>query len=192
MASRIMHISIATKVCAKLELDKNRFLLGSIAPDAHLPSKQFKMISHFANKGNGPDGRAFLDKYINCLNDSFYLGYYCHLVADKLWFGKYYTNYSKSHRNHYRDYDRLTRILIKYYKLENNVSFFDDFSIQEIDKGVFRGIFNELKNDFSFDKEMAADHLEIFKIEDIKYYIKEATELSVNRIKVILNADSIR
>lgn len=188
MASRIMHISIATKVCSKLELDKNRFLLGSIAPDAHLPSKQFKLISHFASKGNGPDGRAFLDKYKNYLNDSFYLGYYCHLVADNLWFGKYYKNCSKSNRNHYKDYDRLSSILSKYYKLENNVSFFNDFSIKEIDKDVFRCIFNELKNDFSFDKERATNHLEIFKFEDIKNYIEEATKLSVNSIKAIISA----
>ncbi|WP_088225202.1 zinc dependent phospholipase C family protein [Desulfosporosinus sp. FKB] len=187
MGSRIMHISIATKVCAKVELNKNRFLLGSIAPDAYLPSKQFKMISHFANKGNGPsiDSNAFLDKYNNCLNDSFYLGYYCHLLSDKLWFSKYHKK-MQTNRNHYEDYNRLTNILIRYYKLENNFSFFDDFFIQEIDMNVFRNIFEELKNDFILEKEITANLLEMFEVEDIKNYIEEAVKLSVNSIEAIL------
>lgn len=181
-----MHISIATKVCTKVELNKNRFLLGSIAPDAYLPSKQFKMISHFAYKGNGPniDGNAFLDKYKNYLNDSFYLGYYCHLLSDKLWFSEYFKKL-QSNRHHYEDYDRLSSILIRYYKLENNVSFFDNFYIEEIEMNVFRHIFDKLKNDFILEKEITANPLEIFEIEDIQTYIEEAVKLSVNSIKTI-------
>lgn len=108
MASTIHHLSVAQLYYENYltnynEEEKNRFLLGSIAPDWSAekgkvngkPQKE-RRLSHFIDaeakddkldlKLSTPNINKFKEKYGDKLNDPFTLGYYVHLLTDKFWF----------------------------------------------------------------------------------------------------------
>ena len=98
MASAIIHMCIAKKANEILKRNEKEFLLGSIAPDISRQLGETKVKSHFLKKeeNNVPDIDCFLEKYKNTLKDNtFNLGYYCHLFADMIWFAIFIPKYCK-------------------------------------------------------------------------------------------------
>ena len=91
MASSMIHLTIANELNKKLNRDKSKLLIGSIAPDLSKLVGDDKTRSHFLIDGTEdlPDLDKFLKKYGYFLNDDFVLGYYIHLYTDYLWF-KYF------------------------------------------------------------------------------------------------------
>lgn len=95
MASWIIHLRIAEKLAEKYDVDTEKFIGGSIAPDCGKklgdgifspPTK----ITHFTSEGKGKcDYNGFAQKYMKTVTDygkfSFYLGYFAHLMTDVLW-----------------------------------------------------------------------------------------------------------
>lgn len=99
MAQRTIHVLFGTLLSDKIELyDKNRFLIGSILPDAYIDPSDRK-VAHFIK--NLPDENClyfdfqdFFEKYdLKVRNDDLYLGYYAHLVEDA--FYRYFLYYEK-------------------------------------------------------------------------------------------------
>lgn len=93
MASSMIHIAVASELNKKLNRDKSKLLIGTIAPDISKLIGESKRITHFVNdeteSDSVPDLDLFLKKYKNKINDDFVLGYYIHLFTDYLWF-KYF------------------------------------------------------------------------------------------------------
>ena len=103
MASVMHHIAIGQLYYEKYlsnytEIEKNRFLLGTIAADCGKDKnlEQNRMKTHFVeNKVIDekidlsifvPNIELFIEKYGENLNDPFVLGYLVHLITDKFWF----------------------------------------------------------------------------------------------------------
>jgi len=103
MASWIVHLRVAEKVLNEVEgLDREKFGLGSVAPDSGIPDEKWEKfdppaeILHFHPPGKVPGDGARrcndLDFYKNHLREiewsgdevgrfSFYLGYFFHLIV---------------------------------------------------------------------------------------------------------------
>lgn len=87
MASAVIHLAVANEINKKLNKDKSKILIGSIAPDIAKLVGEKKYKSHFITTNDDiPNIDLFLDKYKNNLNDDFVLGYFIHLYTDYLWF----------------------------------------------------------------------------------------------------------
>lgn len=85
MAQRTIHYLFGELISRQIELtDKQRFLLGSIMPDAIEPCDRDK--SHFKVRTDAYvfyDFDAYRNQYLELiLQDDLYLGYYMHLVED--------------------------------------------------------------------------------------------------------------
>jgi hypothetical protein len=200
MASRIMHICIGEILCSKFHLDRNRFLLGNIAPDAYI-SREYKSVSHFAlNTPNDEtkhylDTRAFLEKYKESIDDDFFLGYYCHLLSDEIFQGSIFNKYVKPYEREeqglilskcYQDLGILNGILIRNYNIENNFSFSDNFQMNEICKNSFKNLFASLLNDFMFEDLVETGSLQVYKYDDIVSFLNEAVDVCTSKLNRIL------
>lgn len=88
MASAIIHMAIAKELENKLDIEnKKEYYLGSIAPDIAKQIGMNKSISHFSKnmKDNIPNINLFVKRYPTFKYNSFSLGYFVHLYADKIW-----------------------------------------------------------------------------------------------------------
>lgn len=96
MGSHLMHLVIANEVLAHLtDVDRTAFLLGNLAPDA-TTSKQ--NTHYYAGRHEDMTRRLDLNQYwMDSVdeNQSFRLGYYCHLVADEIWLQGFYKSWLK-------------------------------------------------------------------------------------------------
>lgn len=96
MGSHLMHLVIGNEVLAHLtDVDRTAFLLGNLAPDA-TTSKQ--NTHYYAGRHEDMTRRLDLEQYwVDSVdeNQSFRLGYYCHLVADEIWLQGFYKAWLK-------------------------------------------------------------------------------------------------
>ena len=129
MGSRLMHLAIAASVRNELPgVDRNRFLLGSLLPDAAFDGNSRSHWKIYLSDGQKRtyDLRGFRALFSEQLkSDPLYLGYYLHLVQD-LMFRRfvYYThrwdpypagNVERLHR----DYALLNPYIVEKYRLES-------------------------------------------------------------------------
>jgi len=96
-----MHIYISQKVQKELNLS-NKFLAGAILPDMIKIMTKSKDITHYIKeyeRGDKiiklPDLENFLQDNKEKLNDEVTLGYYAHLIEDKIWFDEYIGSFAK-------------------------------------------------------------------------------------------------
>lgn len=135
MASAIIHLCVAKKVNAYLELDERIFSLGAIAPDIAKQVGESKNKSHFLDEDESeevpPHYERFIKKYKNDLDKPFELGYLVHLMTDFYWFKDYIPkmidDYLSDEKNAkytalkniiYNDYTSLNQDLIDKYMLD--------------------------------------------------------------------------
>ena len=88
MASAIIHLAIAKKVNEKIKVEnKKDYYLGSIAPDISKQIGESREKSHFLinTKKEMPNIELFKKRYPTFMYNSFDLGYFIHLYADKYW-----------------------------------------------------------------------------------------------------------
>ena len=102
MGTWISHLRIADKLLDRLtEVDSTAFIFGSLAPDSGVPNDDWseydppKQITHFLVNGPGENNIHDLDFFRQYLQNcdrkaepeiySFRLGYFFHLVCDRLW-----------------------------------------------------------------------------------------------------------
>ncbi|MBO4653562.1 MAG: hypothetical protein J5649_09635 [Lachnospiraceae bacterium] len=84
MASSIMHVAISEGVLREFpELERNRFLLGSIYPDAAGPGRGHRKINVCDETKKTYDLPGFRAQFAEQLRtDPLYLGFYLHLIQD--------------------------------------------------------------------------------------------------------------
>lgn len=104
MASWIIHLRVAQGIYERMPaLDRAAFVMGSIAPDSGVPNQDWSAytpdaaLSHFRtideNGIKAVHEERFVQQYLKSdqlagytlSQTSFYLGYYAHLLTDKLW-----------------------------------------------------------------------------------------------------------
>lgn len=117
MSSLKMHIAISKKVKEELQLG-DLFLVGSILPDVLKLILHERKLSHFEI-----DQNIDLNKFL-LLQDNFneiVLGYYAHLIEDKIWFELYMNRYRKleiySDDRLYNDYAFIDNYMYKKLKI---------------------------------------------------------------------------
>lgn len=182
MGSRIMHYSMA-KVLANKHGYNQKFLLGSIAPDVNKNSKTPKALTHFIHGKRNICPEFFFEEYGPNLTQ-FQLGYYLHLLGDKLWletvFKKYILNnksYPKAEllEKYYADFTVLNHDLILRYSLsEPNLSFPIVTNVKEIEDTDLPLLVAEFKSDFTVVKN---ESLKVFNKNDIYQYINDGIKL---------------
>ncbi len=97
MASWMVHFRIADALLDEIGGNTEQFIVGNIGPDCGEPNEDWSLftppteVSHWnpdKNKG-GIRSDAFFDAYLRDKKadsgHSFYVGYYVHLLTDKLW-----------------------------------------------------------------------------------------------------------
>ncbi len=134
MAQRTIHMLFATLLADRMALlDKNRFLMGSILPDAYIEPTDRK-VSHFIKYIPDEnclyfDFRNFYERFqTEIMNDDLYLGYYAHLVEDA--FYRYFLYYEKRFMEKikryeldilHKDYRVLNAYIVKRYTLPSRL-----------------------------------------------------------------------
>lgn len=104
MASIIAHICISNMVKEELRLS-DKFLVGSVIPDLKKIEGIDENITHYLKYQISDDGNVMhlpnLEKFIEAntfkLLDFKTLGYYSHLIEDKIWFEQFIGKYIKWH-----------------------------------------------------------------------------------------------
>ena len=197
MASAVIHLCVANEINKAIKKDKNKILIGSIAPDISKQIGETKTKSHFLNgKNDIPNIDEFLKKYKNYLNDDFVLGYYIHLYTDYLWF-----NYFTPEIMHkgiikkldgtkvkcvdnmiglyiYNDYTNLNKDLIDFYNLDLEIFYNEvpkiDSIIEEIPMDKIHIIVDKMGIVIANSKETKPF---VIDMPSIKQFIKVSTEL---------------
>ena len=203
MASSMIHIAVANEVNKKLNRDRSKLLIGSIAPDIGKLVGLEKIVTHFGdNNDNIPNLDKFLDKYKDNLNDDFVLGYYIHLITDYLWFKYFVTEIDSDglitkldgtkvkcvdnmlYIYMYNDYTNLNIKLIEEYDLDLKI-FYDE--IPELEN-----IIKEIPMDkISVIVDKAGEIIEnskkrkeyLFNIDNIKTFVTTSTDLILSNLK---------
>lgn len=106
MSSSMIHYCIAIKILEMIKLDRNLFILGNLAPDAHTDSRRGRLKSHFQEKNTDLSNISkFKEKYMYGEYDDFVLGYYCHLISDTI----SYTNFNFQYLKGVSDEEKTAR-----------------------------------------------------------------------------------
>ena len=206
MASAVIHLAVANEINKKINRDKSKLLIGSIAPDISKIVGDTKEKSHFLDNLDTsiPNLEKFLDKYKNKLNDDFVMGYYIHLYTDYLWFKYFVTEIIENDRITKKDGTivRLNGEMASLYIYNDytnlNVQLLDEY---DMDLKIFYNevpkldnIINEIpmdKIDLLMDKivliiaNTKVNKSFIFDISDIKKFISTSTELILAEINKI-------
>ena len=162
MAQRLIHYLLGEIFLEEIELkNKERFLLGSIIPDAYMNLKD-RDKTHFANRTEETTYfdfnlfRELFDRQID--EDDLYLGYYMHLVEDV-----FYRQFI--HRDEFRvpksqeeismlhnDYHILNSYIVSKYNCQNILQGkinLDSEKIMEIAEFRIEGFLKDFAGDFS-------------------------------------------
>lgn len=99
MSSIIMHLYISHKVGQDLNLS-NKFSAGAVLPDLIKIKTKKRDETHYVEASKNapkrlPNLERFLEENKSKLNDEVILGYYAHLIEDKIWFDKYIEKFAK-------------------------------------------------------------------------------------------------
>ncbi len=104
MSSIIFHLCMSKVLNEQNNFSKN-FLAGAIAPDIYKKYVKNRDETHYIQvyKKNGTIQRLpNIDKFFKEYegeHDSYFYGYLCHLIQDKIWFSKYIPRYALKYDN---------------------------------------------------------------------------------------------
>jgi len=174
LAQRTIHYLFGEIFSKQIKIkDKNRFLLGSIMPDAYLVLSD-RDSTHYKTKLANQvffDFNKFREQYHNFIfTDDLYLGYYMHLVEDAFYRQYIYNGNFRMPDSQeevavlHNDYHILNSYIVNKYNIQNVFDKFVDLKHEPIcEIAIFR--INE------FLKEMSYDFTEQAKGET--YFLKE-------------------
>lgn len=207
MSSIILHLCIGNEVKKRLNLS-DKFIYGALLPDILRMSGIQRNETHYITKYiDGVFEVPDLEKYLNenlkdIKENDVKLGYYAHLLQDKIWYNHYVIDYVsvdkddnskikflndgkiyelKDYTSHmYNDFSRLDMYIIEKYNVhiekikEKLLKFTEDSNIQRIiDESLSEKVYVK-KGDGFFLNESGADK-----------YIDECVEETVKAIKEI-------
>lgn len=202
MASRILHYVIATEIAGRLSIDDmDRFIIGSLLPDASQHEDDSYAIAHFGEK-HGINCELFEGKYQEeILTDSLYLGYLCHLIADKIWFKRITDKFVRIHpkkdriayiQKGYEDFQKLNSLLIEEYALSCPTLEFakldtQEIEIQEIRQELVAQVSDAFQEDFNACKKYDNYEFAVYPYEAVRKFISEAVAVCVKEINALRN-----
>ena len=203
MASRVMHLAIASQLEKELELENtNRFRVGQILPDAVISADKKEVNTHFENFITCENGqRKFYDfgefykMFKDRINeDNLYLGYYFHLIEDSLFrkFLYYDLNLISLRGNKefinllYQDYHMLNGYLAEKYNLKKALIVPEHFSKEEINS-IYHFEINEFLTDTQEDlqEQIKGEEKHFTKVVADRY-IMECTQICKDEYKALL------
>lgn len=205
MASRMLHYILAIEIAKNVMLnDMNRFVVGTLIPDASSHNDDSYDIAHFEDiiKGNdnirkGINWTLFENKYKKELEeDPLYMGYLCHLIADAIWFkritDKYIRIYPKNDRMRcikkgYEDFQKLNALLIEEYGISCPLLQAPSIDIEEINTSLVDELIYKLRKDFEVHTQCNKSELEVYSYEAIIEFIHESVEMCVKEINALRN-----
>ena len=199
MASNMIHYVISKKVAEQAKIaDLERFLLGAVvAPDASSHADGSYDEAHFQGWSQdkslkGIDFNRFADKYGERFEeDSFYIGYWCHLMEDALWFHdvvnryvRIYTGEVKKayYQKGYKDYERLNYLLLQEYGLQSFAFINRTVLVEEVRRDLLISVIESMKGYFEA-VPCKKEELELYTWEVITAYIDKSVQFCTEEIK---------
>lgn len=199
MPSRLIHYLIAEEIAkTNKQFNRDRFVYGVLLPDLSMHEDGSYDRAHYGenlieNKIRGINWIKFNDKYHHrMICDSLYLGYYCHLIMDALWFSKIvdkfigihpYAERKTYYQKSYEDYKILNYLLSKEYSLQYHIPMIDNIDIEEVNLSLRNTYFEELKEDITNPSIADKKDLKLYPYDVIIDYIKQARELCINELE---------
>lgn len=195
MASSMIHIAVANEINKKVNRDKSKLLIGTIAPDISKLIGEDKVKSHFLddNPLEIPRLDWFLVRYKDYLSDDFVLGYYIHLYVDYLWF-KYFMTEVHDANDYITKIDgtkvKVTEDMFRYYLYNDytniNIELIDKYNL---DLKIF---YNEIPDIKPIIKEIPMDKLDVIinKTSEIIENTKKNKDMMFNMENVIRFIDT--
>ena len=213
MGSLMMHYCILNELNKKLELNKNRFLMGMLSTDICHLIKEPKNKSHFMivdeSKLRQVNYYDFYKKYRSQFDDSFFLGYFCHLISDDIWHYERVpmainkltpAEKSIAKVKLVQDLRKLNPIIVNEFELENTVHLIEELEIFEVIKKVkvdevnielLPDMLTQLNQHFEANKEKQDEPLELLCIDEVNNYINKAVEVCYDRLSQVINAGGL-
>ena len=193
MPSPVIHYCIANKILQIINLDRNLFIMGNFAPDAHNETSEGRCKSHFQKRNTDlSDIDAFKNKYMMGEFNDFVLGYYCHLVADTMSFNNFNRQYlqgqseeekSKRIKICYHDYFVLNSKLISHYQFtKENICLPEFLCIKEIQAERLSLIISEFQQNFHH-----TNTEEILSILNFEFVLDEINDIAEKCVVDIRN-----
>lgn len=201
MASIMIHICVAKKVNEYLKLPEKKLYLGTLAPDLSKELQDNRKVSHFY-KENTIALNKFIDKYKYKLWDPYIMGYFIHLVTDKVWEEEFVPKFIKNdniklqqggmsissidiiNKLIYEDATNLASVLMD--KYEPKLSLFYDeielpkITVDEIDTSKLNILINKMSTIIANNKQ---EKTLIFNWEDVIEFIETTSIYIINYIK---------
>lgn len=201
MASTIIHYAISKIISEQIDIgDSERFLYGAcIVPDVSSHEDGSYDQAHFQRWSNdrlrkGIDWTLFEQRYREEFKkDSIYLGYWCHLVQDSMWFhdivDKHVRIYPREIRKEYYqkgydDYWKLNYLILKEYHLGFPAFSKLDVPVNEIREDLIQVRMRALYDQLHAPACVKSD-LELYKWDIIENYIDKCVEFSIHEIKAL-------
>ncbi len=163
MAQRTIHYCLGTFLIERgLIHDKDRFLLGTVLPDAYRDPRDRRKAHFQSDRIPGKrffDFDEFYDRYEEKIReDDLYLGYYLHLLEDDLYRDLFHRRLQLPRMKNdedvetlHRDYHLLNRIIVEKYDLHYDIAVPDGLEEEELLKILpfdIENFLEEFKKDF--------------------------------------------
>ncbi len=205
MASRLIHYLIAEEIAkAYTEIDRNRFVYGALLPDLSQHEDGSYDKAHFWEKlkeenKKGINWIKFKEKYYRQISrDSLYLGYYCHLIMDALWFSSIADRFIRIHpyperkqyyKMSYDDFRALNYILSKDYNLQYHIPSIKNTGIEEINQSLGNEFYHELRREINDSEAAYKENLRLYPYNVILKFINQAKELCISELNALTTGE---
>ncbi len=181
MPSRMIHYLVAEEVGKRVPIhDMNRFKIGSLCPDMSSRENGSKHVTHFqevAGEIKGASWAGFAEKYgADMRRDDLYLGVFCHILTDAIWFHdimetqirsrvKSYEEREAGYRQGYLDFHRLNYILPRVYGLKYELTDDRNIVLEGVQPELYDMVFNGMYQDFFEEPVASPEELTIYQYE---------------------------
>lgn len=203
MAQRTIHMLFDTLLSDKIELfDQNRFLIGSILPDAYIEPTNRK-LSHFIKYISEEnclyfDFQYFFERFQNqIMEDDLYLGYYAHLVEDA--FYRYFLYYEKRFMEKiksyeldilHNDYHILNSYIVSKYVLPSSLEVPQSFESEGLN-GITEFDVPKIISDYRNDVVESSNEKTVLLTEDmLEEFVSKYIDISADELRSIRNGCS--
>ena len=195
MAQRLIHYLFGKLLSDRCEIrNENRFLFGSLLPDAYRLGNQ-RIDTHFISR-NGEERyfgfERFRKEYPEMHEDDLYLGYYMHLVEDSFYRINFddilhrYTTLCDVDILH-NDYHILNSHIVEHYDLSFALSMPCEFAnerINEISDFLAEKMIDDLHEDFIEHRSGSITYIDSGMLDD---FIERYIDLAAKEIEAIRN-----
>ncbi len=196
MPSRMIHYLVAEQVASKVPIqDSNRFKIGSLCPDMSTRQDGSKHRTHYSDivgDRKGMNWKHFAEDYREKMkSDDLYLGIFCHLITDGVWFHEVMEPQvrsrfvSKEERQEmynfgYSDFHRLNYILREEFRLEYELKEDRNMELEGLHPELYDDVIGALYGDFYEEPPATKTELVVYPYEMaiacIELCVKECVE----------------